>query len=265
MLALKKRSLSTFALLSFIFVGIFFIWEELFFGILFGIACLGFYEIWKISDSKMTWKSFGVACVIGAFFMRSGLAWSLILTIILIQSFFLFYLYDRNSLKGAFSLLTSQVLSFLYVFCFAKAVWHTKLLYGGEFWLVWVILTVKFGDISAYLVGSKWGKNKLHAVLSPAKTWEGSFANLLTSIVVGPLIWGLFYPKELSFLAVFLLSIGVNVLGQLGDLWESMLKRDYGVKDSGKWIPGMGGVLDVVDSLAFSFPLVCIVLEGVVT
>lgn len=122
--------------------------------------------------------------------------------------------------------------------------------------LVWVILCIKSCDIGAYFTGKAIGKRKLIAWLSPGKTWEGLVGGVLTSSAVGAA--AVLLPEAATDGAPFalrhwwagaLLGAFLGATGQLGDLLESMLKRDAGTKDSGSGIPGFGGVLDVLDSL----------------
>jgi len=114
-----------------------------------------------------------------------------------------------------------------------------------------VIIITKLGDIGAYLVGMRFGKTPLFPRISPKKSIEGAIGGLLFS-VLGALsckgLTGLAY-VHLVFIGVFL-----GILGQLGDLSESLMKRDCQIKDSSNLVPGIGGVLDLVDSLLFTAP-----------
>lgn len=120
--------------------------------------------------------------------------------------------------------------------------------------LVWVLLTTKSSDIGAYFTGSAIGKHKLAPWLSPGKTWEGVFGGMGLAAVVGSL--GALALHEMlpvgdlapTMVGGALAGAVFAVLGQLGDLLASMLKRDAGVKDSGTSLPGFGGILDVIDS-----------------
>lgn len=123
----------------------------------------------------------------------------------------------------------------------------------GREWIFTVFLIVMLSDTIAYFVGSAIGKHRLYPAISPKKSIEGALGGLMGGLV------GVFLAKLLWFPALpWLMAGGIGVAlgasGQMGDLFESMLKRSYGVKDSGRIIPGHGGLLDRLDSLIFAFP-----------
>ncbi len=113
----------------------------------------------------------------------------------------------------------------------------------------------KSGDIGALLVGSRYGRHALLPKVSPNKSIEGALGSFVFSVVTAVLCKSLLpdLPTFTTF-HVALMGAFFGGLGQLGDLSESLIKRDCNVKDSGKLLPGMGGVLDVIDSLLFSAP-----------
>jgi phosphatidate cytidylyltransferase len=114
-----------------------------------------------------------------------------------------------------------------------------------------VLLITKLGDIGAYIVGMRFGKTPLIPRISPKKSVEGSIGGLLFSIS-GALVSKAFL--HFSYLHLISMGIFLGILGQLGDLSESLIKRDCEVKDSGNIFPGLGGVLDAIDSLLFTAP-----------
>lgn len=119
-----------------------------------------------------------------------------------------------------------------------------------------ILLVVKFTDIGAYFGGRSLGKRKLIPWLSPGKTWEGLACGLATAAIVG-LICALVWRHALSTLKwdkALLFGVIIGGVGQLGDLLESLFKRDAEVKDSGNFIPGFGGLLDVIDSPLLAAP-----------
>ncbi|KPH76988.1 MULTISPECIES: phosphatidate cytidylyltransferase [Bacillaceae] len=124
--------------------------------------------------------------------------------------------------------------------------------------IFYAFLIVWSTDTGAYLFGRAFGKRKLWPTISPNKTIEGALGGIVLAIVIS-VIFHLITPFPHSLLAVILVTIIASIFGQIGDLVESALKRIYGVKDSGKILPGHGGILDRFDSLLFVIPLLHII------
>lgn len=120
--------------------------------------------------------------------------------------------------------------------------------------LMYLLLTVWSTDSGAYLVGRKIGKTKLAPQISPNKTWEGSIGGTIVAVIVG-IIFSVTGLIHYGILATILMTLFLSIAGQLGDLVESSLKRYYGVKDSGRILPGHGGILDRFDSLLLVLPM----------
>ncbi len=123
--------------------------------------------------------------------------------------------------------------------------------------LLFIIAAVSVSDTAAYFVGTRFGKHKLWPSVSPNKSSEGAVGSLLACVVFC-VIYGACLGR-LNFLAYIPLAIAVNAFAQLGDLFESALKRSAKVKDSGSLLPGHGGVLDRADSLLFAMPMFAVV------
>jgi phosphatidate cytidylyltransferase len=119
---------------------------------------------------------------------------------------------------------------------------------GGMLALFSMIAIVKFTDIGAYFGGRKWGRHKMAPIISPGKTWEGAACGLVVGILAGFVMLG---PVR----SALVYGMVVSAAGMIGDLAESLLKRDAGMKDSSTWLPGFGGVLDLMDSLLFAAPV----------
>ncbi len=129
----------------------------------------------------------------------------------------------------------------------------------GTFLLVFPLLVTWIGDSSAYFGGRRFGNRKLIPAVSPSKTVEGAVAGLLGAMAAAAAFTVLLLPTmggglQLSVLAAALLGLVVGVVAQLGDLAESLLKREAGVKDSGSLLPGHGGVMDRFDAVLFTVP-----------
>ena len=123
----------------------------------------------------------------------------------------------------------------------------------GREWTLLLFFTIWMGDIAAFYTGLSIGKHKLYPEISPNKTIEGAIGGTLGCFMVVAAA-KVFYMNQLSVMDVLIISVGIAVMGQLGDLCESMFKRAAGVKDSGNIIPGHGGVLDRFDSVLFAAP-----------
>jgi phosphatidate cytidylyltransferase len=124
---------------------------------------------------------------------------------------------------------------------------------GGTGLFFFVIFLTQFNDVAQYVWGKMFGKRRITPTVSPGKTWEGFLGGIATTTILSILIAGYFTPFNLWHAA----SVGmlIGILGFVGDVTVSAVKRDLGVKDSGQFLPGHGGVLDRLDSLTFTAPL----------
>ena len=131
---------------------------------------------------------------------------------------------------------------------------------AGRWLFLYLVAVVKCTDIGAYFIGCAIGRHKLIPRISPAKSWEGVAGGILTGTLAGWLCWTLM--PGLPFAMGHAIGLGVllSIAGIVGDLIESLFKRASGVKDSGTLIQGMGGLLDVLDSLLFAAPVLYIAL-----
>lgn len=126
--------------------------------------------------------------------------------------------------------------------------------YEGAYWLLYILVLVWATDSGAYFAGRLWGKHKLAPSVSPGKTIEGLMGGVASSIIIGLLVYyshffnAPFYPFMISSIVAIFASV-------LGDLTESMFKREANIKDSGHLIPGHGGILDRIDSLTAAMPI----------
>ncbi len=127
---------------------------------------------------------------------------------------------------------------------------------GSTMILLMILLVVKATDIGAYFGGRKFGRTKLIPWLSPGKTWEGLAFGLLTSGIVGAVCaqWIHLPQYQMQWWKGAIFGVVIGGIGQLGDLLESLMKRDAEVKDSGQLVPGFGGVLDIIDSPLLAAP-----------
>jgi phosphatidate cytidylyltransferase len=166
---------------------------------------------------------------------------------------------DRDP-KGSLALVGGTLLAGVYGGVFL-GFWMLVRLEHSPWVLVGAILTTKSCDIGAYFTGMSIGRHKMIPWLSPKKSWEGLAGGVVTATLVGAALASLSARCELPAdqIPVWVGALGgalCAVIGQAGDLAESAFKRDSGLKDSGRILPGMGGVLDVLDSPLFTGPVV---------
>lgn len=130
----------------------------------------------------------------------------------------------------------------------------------GAFALFSILFIVKMSDTGAYFVGKRFGKHKLAPVLSPGKTVEGLFGGITAAVMGGVLVfWGL-QPWLLdapasAWWAIMGYAASISLIGVVGDLSESLIKRDMQCKDSSGWLPGLGGIMDTADSVVLAAPI----------
>ncbi|WP_186577440.1 phosphatidate cytidylyltransferase [Aquibacillus kalidii] len=130
---------------------------------------------------------------------------------------------------------------------------------NGLVYIFYGIVVILATDTGAYFFGRAFGKNKLWPEISPNKTIEGAIGGIILACVAG-VVFHLFFPVHSSVIVLILVTILASAFGQVGDLVESAFKRYYDVKDSGKILPGHGGILDRFDSWLFVFPLLHFIL-----
>jgi len=185
-----------------------------------------------------------------------------------------FTLQLRYSIKGSEALLAvaANLLGFVYViFLFNFAARVTFIVPGdaavpGAFVLLWLLAVTKFTDMGAYITGSIIGRHKMIPHVSPGKTWEGFVGALFFAQLAGCGLYALF-PQHLSIFHswghVIALGFILAVLAVIGDLAESVVKRALGAKDSGNMLPGIGGGLDLIDSICFTAPALYFYLKWI--
>jgi phosphatidate cytidylyltransferase len=137
----------------------------------------------------------------------------------------------------------------------------------GHYYLLYFIVITKFSDTGAYLVGSLIGRHKMIPRISPGKTWEGFGGALAVSVLIS---LGFFYylgdrMRGMTWMHAVILGLLLGLAAVVGDLIESIFKREAGIKDSGKFFPGIGGILDLLDSLLFNAPIMYLYLRHVLT
>jgi len=133
----------------------------------------------------------------------------------------------------------------------------------NRFLLIYLLAVTKFSDVGAYVVGSLIGRHKMIPRISPGKTWEGFAGAILTSLVISIVLTQAMGERlqALSFVDSIVLGLLLPLISVVGDLAESVVKRDASIKDSGRTIPGIGGALDLIDSILFTAPVLYFYLQ----
>ncbi len=136
-------------------------------------------------------------------------------------------------------------------------------MHQNRFLLIYLLAVTKFSDVGAYVVGSLFGRHKMIPRISPGKTWEGFVGAMLTSLVISVVSTWVMGPRvaTLSFADSVILGLLLPLVSVVGDLAESVVKRDASIKDSGHSIPGIGGALDLIDSILFTAPVLYFYLQ----
>jgi phosphatidate cytidylyltransferase len=137
----------------------------------------------------------------------------------------------------------------------------------GHYYLLYFVLITKFSDTGAYVTGSLIGRHKMIPRISPGKTWEG-FGGAVVVSTLASLVFVHFLGSKMAGMNwkhAIILGVILSIAAVIGDLIESLFKREAGVKDSGKFFPGIGGILDLLDSLLFNAPIMYLYLRHVLT
>lgn len=250
---LGKRLIMSAILVSLTIYAIFFAPQWLFFIIVEIVALVGLYEFLVMSErkniaiNKSMGLFFGALVPLSVYYNAASAALAAASLSLFVYNFY------RKEKDQALISTAVTVFGLIYVPWFLAHVLKIRELPAGAEWTFYTILLIKGGDAGAYFIGRKYGKKKLIEHVSPNKSVEGAWACLITTIILS-LISKTYLPQA-SFLHLLVMGVGIGILSQFGDLAESLLKREVGVKDSGQ-IPGLGGILDVLDSLILTLPFV---------
>jgi phosphatidate cytidylyltransferase len=245
------------------------------------IAALAVVGIWEYARLVKTKKIdlplwllslLAVLFVLANYLAIRNIGFSVLTGVAIAAFFFAIFLYNFSKIEGAIVNIATCFFGVFYV-VFPLGL-MLRILYpvtipsafiDGRIWLAYLIVVTKITDVGAYFVGKMWGKSKLAPHLSPGKTLAGAVAGFIAALVVSigfSLISLVSLPStfRLSLFEAIVLGGLIGIFSQLGDLAESLLKRDAQVKDSNS-IPGIGGVLDLLDSLLFTSPILYLFLR----
>jgi len=175
-------------------------------------------------------------------------------------------LFDAHNAQG-FAGIATTLMGLMYVPWLLNFIQKINYLTGidGRFYVLYLLIVTKFSDVGAYCVGSLCGRHKMIPRISPGKTWEGFAGALLvsTGASVGLALLAGSRLKGLTLGHAVTVGLILSVGAVIGDLIESAFKREAGVKDSGRLFPGIGGILDLIDSPLFNAPLLYLYLRHV--
>lgn len=196
--------------------------------------------------------------VVSTFFHQNG-ALGFAIATVLFTFFILFKTKGFQNLEQLTRLLSRGILGAVYVGVYPSFAYRLLDLTNGTSWFFMLLAIVLVGDTTAYLAGSTLGKNKINAAISPNKTVEGGIGGLVGSVVAAStLLW---WRPETPIWLVAVLGLSLGLVAQLGDFFESLLKRVANRKDSGSLMPGHGGILDRLDGVLFAAPFIYLCAE----
>lgn len=240
-----------------------------------GLAQWEYYHIAKAKNCQPLVKIgiIGTVAYVFAIFLRAHFLWAvmlpeIVLGLILIGAFSYYFIKGTDPFVNLAITLFGIFYLTIPLSCLIDInYFHSEpIVRDGRWALLYLLLVTKMTDTAAFFIGKKFGRRKLSPYISPKKTWEGAFGGLAGAMITSVVLYILFNlfsnnpPLGLTFWQSLWLSFLISIAGQFGDLAESLLKRDVGVKDSSH-LPGLGGMLDIVDSLVFTSPLMYIFLE----
>ena len=232
------------------------------------VCIMALWEYFRIvlnKDQKIKAISFqilalfaGSAVIWAAYFQSINMVLDIIVLNVVIST--LVSLPKFKSDSSVWEIVFKQVVGIIYIPLFLSYIVLIRGGYNGEVWAFLLFIVVFSGDTGAYYLGSYFGKHKLCPAVSPNKTVEGALGGLAANLGSGALFKVLFLPL-LPWGLSLLSFICIGIAGQIGDLFESQIKRVADMKDSGTILPGHGGVLDRIDALLFAAPVAYIFKE----
>jgi len=273
----RRRLVSTLTMWAVVLGTILSGYEQFFFVTIAGIGLLGLWEYYEMLDRRSipNFKLTALICAV-VFFAASFLTFrahspdksydfeiAVLLTFLLVV--FARQMFQRTRDRNPLETMAYTLFGLLYIVWLFNFL--TKIVYlaprgplgetTGQYYVLYLLLVTKFSDMGAYLVGSMFGRHKLVPHISPHKSWEGLAGAVLMATAGSFGLW-LLIPNRLSVFTstdVAVLGVLLGLGAVIGDLAESIVKRGADAKDSGGLLPGIGGVLDLIDSVLFTAPL----------
>lgn len=225
------------------------------------VFIIGFFEYSRLTESMNIKIRFWEGLIGGIFILTWSweYATSVLQTLIILWVYLMLYFIVTQNIENSLSIISTTIFGLLYLAVPLSMYLIMRKFDPLGYWCTMVIVGTWVFDSTAYFVGRRFGRHRLASILSPLKSWEGFVGGLLATIISS----FLFVSDFRGILIGILLGLGV----QAGDLFESLLKREARVKDSGNIIPGHGGILDRIDGflvgVVFVFPFIRFIVGGV--
>jgi len=239
----------------------------IFLALVLGCAVAGYWEITTLA-ARAEWKMLGIGYVlvvlfVAGFYPGFPLPESMALLVAVLVGFAAVFSCEPS--RETLGALAMTVFGVLYVGSLSGSVVGIRMVEpdrDGRFWTIFLLAVVMMGDAGAFFVGRALGRRQLAPVLSPKKTVAGLVGGIAFSIATALVLRALYF-RSYSLATFAGLGLGLALFGVVGDLFESLLKRSAGMKDTSSLIPGHGGVLDRIDSLLFAAPVLLLFLRWV--
>lgn len=248
-----KRLIVAAALLPAIYLYIMYLSSEYFIFLLILVSVIAIWEFYSMYHIKGTIRLIGlisgISILVISYISKNLLADIIIFSFIVVASARLFL--KKNPKSSLFDI-SPPVLGLLYIPCLLT--FQARLREFGPEWIIILYAMVWTADTFAFYIGTFIGKKKLYIEVSPKKTWAGAAGSLIGGVFAAVLLKTVLIPS-LTMTTALAAGITVGIITIVGDLVESMFKRDAGVKDSGVIIPGHGGILDKIDGVLFAGPV----------
>ncbi|MEA1959460.1 MAG: phosphatidate cytidylyltransferase [Chloroflexota bacterium] len=222
------------------------------------IAALGAFEFYKIIDISKKQPlaiigTIGVLLFILVAHFEMKYTTTLLAAVIVLPLIWAIFQPDTKNAASNWAWLLAGM---LYIGWMLSHFIPLRALDGGRDWALLAIITCVACDITAFVIGSKWGRHRMIPRISPSKTWEGTVGGFIGAVAAALILATILPTIDIPYWQAAVLGMLVGIFGPLGDLAESMLKRNAGVKDSGHMVPGHGGMLDRMDSILFTVVVV---------
>ncbi len=184
-------------------------------------------------------------------------SWPVMILVLVLNLIFLsaFVLFRFPAVENLFDTIARQALGILYIPLSLSLLLFVRSMENGALWVFWLLIVCFMNDTGAFYTGTFFGKRKLAPRISPKKTMEGSAGGIGAAMAAGLIFSLIFFGSPGLALLTLPCALLIAVAGQVGDLFESALKRSSSVKDSGRILPGHGGMLDRIDGLLFAIPV----------